>query len=210
MGQFCKDDIPRLCDHSLLRNSSRHTRPCSLAESYVSTGRDLTLEHILRQGSALYPISFVLRYEFVHQAISCNHVFVSASSVSSTSSTSSLPSSSSSSSLSSLLSSNAGKFTSPRSVFFYGRGGAQNLSCVYRFEPELDHRVQLSFTRASFGGKSCMSYVDPLLNRWTCDRRTVDTKKFGMADLVITEYPWKGVELVRTYNISKIHFFLFS
>lgn len=194
MGQFCKDDIPRLCDHSLLRNSSRHTRPCSLAESYVSTGRDLTLEHILRQGSALYPISFVLRYEFVHEAISCNHVFTSAPSASSTSSTSSLSSSSSSSSS---LSSNAGKFASPKNVFFYGRGGAQNLSCVYRFEAEPDHRIELSFVRTSFGGKSCASYIDPLVNRWMCDRRMTDTKKFGMADLVVAEYPWQGVELVR-------------
>ncbi|KYN07633.1 Cubilin [Cyphomyrmex costatus] len=203
MGQFCKDDIPRLCDHSLLRNSSRHTRPCSLTESYVSTGRDLTLEHILRQGSALYPISFVLRYEFVHEAISCNHVFTSAPSASSTSSTSSLSSASASSSSSS-SSSNAGKFASPKNVFFYGRGGAQNLSCVYRFEAESDHKIELSFVRASFGGKSCASYVDPLVNRWTCDRRMADIKKFGMADLVVAEYPWEGVELVRDCLCSNV------
>lgn len=199
MGQFCKDDIPRLCDHSLLRNSSRHTRPCSLAESYVSTGRDLTLEHILRQGSALYPISFVLRYEFVHEAVSCNHVFTSASS--------SAPSASSLSSSTAMLSSNAGKFVSPRSVFFYGRGGAQNLSCVYRFEAEPDRRIELSFARASFGGKSCASYVDPLVNRWTCDRRMADVKKFGMADLVVAEYPWQGVELVRI-TTATMRFFI--
>lgn len=129
MGQFCKDDTPRLCDHSLLRNGSRHARPCSLAESYVSSGRDLTLEHILRQGSALYPISFVLRYEFVHEAVTCNHVFHGSSSTSSTSSTSSSSSSSSSSTLLSPAA-KAGKFASPKSVFFYGRGGAQNVSCV--------------------------------------------------------------------------------
>lgn len=28
IGQFCKDDKPRLCDHALLSNSSRLTRPC--------------------------------------------------------------------------------------------------------------------------------------------------------------------------------------
>ncbi|KAF7272781.1 hypothetical protein GWI33_014464 [Rhynchophorus ferrugineus] len=28
IGQFCKDDKPKLCDHTLLRNSSRITRPC--------------------------------------------------------------------------------------------------------------------------------------------------------------------------------------
>ncbi|XP_071872187.1 uncharacterized protein isoform X1 [Bombus fervidus] len=203
MGQFCKDDTPRLCDHSLLRNGSRHARPCSLAESYVSSGRDLTLEHILRQGSALYPISFVLRYEFVHEAVSCNHVFGFAS-TSSTSSTSS--SSSSSSSSTSLLSSlaKAGKFASPKSVFFYGRGGAQNVSCVYRFETEPDHRIELSISRASFGDKGCSSYVDPLVNRWTCDRRIGDSTKFGTAELIVAEYPWQGVELVRDCLCSNV------
>ncbi|XP_076375175.1 uncharacterized protein LOC117229697 [Megalopta genalis] len=192
LGQFCKDDTPRLCDHSLLRNGSRHARPCSLAESYVSTGRALTLEHILRQGSALYPISFVLRYEFVHEAVPCNHVFGSAS-ASSTSSTSSL----------SLSSAKIGRFASPKSVFFYGRGGAQNVSCVYRFEAEPDHRIELSITRASFGSKGCSSYVDPLVNRWTCDRR-FDSAKFGSAELVIAEYPWQGVELVRDCLCSNV------
>ncbi|CAK9815025.1 hypothetical protein ANTPLA_LOCUS8462 [Anthophora plagiata] len=205
MGQFCKDDTPRLCDHSLLKNGSRHTRPCSLAESYVSSGRDLTLEHILRQGSALYPISFVLRYEFVHEAVSCNHVFGSAS-TSSTSSMSSLSSllSSFSSSSSSSTPAKAGKFASPKSVFFYGRGGAQNVSCVYRFEAELDHRIELSVSRASFGQKGCSSYVDPLVNRWTCDRRLGDSNKLGIAELVVAEYPWQGVELVRDCLCSNV------
>ncbi|XP_076290732.1 uncharacterized protein LOC143214060 [Lasioglossum baleicum] len=193
LGQFCKDDTPRLCDHSLLRNGSRHTRPCSLAESYVSTGKDLTLEHILRQGSALYPITFALRYEFVHEAVSCNHVYGSAS-TSSTSSTSSL----------SLSSAKIGRFASPKSVFFYGRGGAQNVSCVYRFEAEPDHRIELSITRASFGSKGCSSYVDPLVNRWTCDRRLADSPKFGSAELVVAEYPWQGVELVRDCLCSNV------
>ncbi|XP_043671206.1 uncharacterized protein LOC122630605 [Vespula pensylvanica] len=206
MGQFCKDDIPRLCDHSLLRNSSRHTRPCSLTESYVSTGRDLTLEHILRQGSALYPISFVLRYEFVHEATSCNHVFsmASATSSSSTSSSSSFSSSSSSSSSSLSIISNFGKFTSPKSVFLYGRGGTQNLSCVYRFESEPEHRIELSIDRASFGDKICTSYIDPLVNRWTCDRRIGEPRKFGIAELVIAEYPWHEVELVRDCLCSNV------
>lgn len=187
MGEFCKYDVPRLCDHSLLRNSSRHTRPCSLAESYVSSGRDLTLEHILRQGSALYPVSFVLRYEFVHESMSCNHVFTSSSFASSSSAASSSSSSSSSSWQASSLSSSSksGKFTSPKSVFFYGRGGAQNLSCVYRFEAEPEQRIELSILRASFGDKQCKSYVDPLVDRWACNRDRGKPKKNGIAELQV-------------------------
>ncbi|XP_034949429.1 uncharacterized protein [Chelonus insularis] len=194
MGQFCKDEIPVLCDHSLLRNSSRHTRPCSLAESYVSTGRDLTLEHILRQGSALYPISFVLRYEFVHNAMSCHLVFASSAKSSSNHVGSSMKKSTGIS----------GKFTSPKSVFFYGRGGAHNLSCVYRFEAEADQKIEITISKAFFGDKICMSYVDPLVNRWTCDRRTSDIKINGYAELVVTEYPWPGIQLIRDCFCSNI------
>ncbi|GLH11483.1 Cubilin [Gryllus bimaculatus] len=88
LGEFCKDESPRLCDHALLSNSTRFTRPCALAESYVSSGPELTLETFLRQGSALYPVSFVLRYEFVDTALegapvrgaasACDRVFTSA------------------------------------------------------------------------------------------------------------------------------------
>ncbi|XP_043485258.1 uncharacterized protein LOC122513084 [Leptopilina heterotoma] len=194
MGEFCKYDIPRLCDHSLLRNSSRHTRPCSLAESYVSSGRDLTLEHILRQGSALYPVSFVLRYEFVHESMSCNHVFTSSSFASLSNSLQS-PSSSSS---------KTGKFYSPKSVFFYGRGGAQNLSCIYRFEAEPEQRIELSISRASFGDKQCKSNIDPLVDRWACYRDKSKSKKNGIAELQILEHPWQGVELGRDCLCSNI------
>lgn len=193
MGEFCKDEVPLLCDHIFLRNSSRHTRPCSLAESYVSTGRDLTLEHILRQGSALYPISFVLRYEFVHNSMSCHLVFSSLS-------TYNYPSTSSQKKSTGI----SGKFTSPKSVFFYGRGGAQNLSCVYRFEAETNQNIEISISKASFGDKLCMSYVDPLVNRWQCDRRPSDVEKNGYAELIIAEYPWTGVKLVRDCLCSNI------
>ncbi|XP_023246142.1 uncharacterized protein LOC106639496 [Copidosoma floridanum] len=182
MGEFCKDEVPRLCDHSLLRNGSRHTRPCSMAESYVSTGRHLTLEHVLRQGSALYPVSFVVRYEFVHEASSCNRVLSAGGSASEFQS-----------------------FGSPRSVFFYGRGGAANLSCVYRFEVGPDRRLELAITRASFGGRSCKSRIDPLVNRWSCERPTGNNRRTeGTAELRLAEYPWQGVQLPRDCLCSNL------
>lgn len=196
MGQFCKDDIPLLCDHSLLRNSSRHTRPCSLSESYVSTGKDLTLEHILRQGSALYPISFVLRYEFVHNSISCDEIF----------SSSSIKNPSQLSSNKSTIKNNilSGKFTSPKSVFFYGRGGAQNLSCTYKFVTDKNHKIELILKKALFGDKKCMTYIDPLVNRWTCERNKYDVKNNGFAEIIISETPWNGIKLYRDCLCSNI------
>lgn len=130
LGDFCKDEVPRLCDHTLLSNSSRFTRPCSPSESYVSTGSELTLEQTLKQGSVLFPLDFMVRYEFVNTMLEgahvqgsdnpCDRVFTS-----------------------SMTAPSSGRIQSPRSVFYYGRGGAHNLSCIMRFEPTLGERVQV-------------------------------------------------------------------
>lgn len=140
IGEFCKDEIPRLCDHAILRNHTRVTRPCTLAESYVSSGSDLTLDIFLLRGSVLFPLNFQLRYEFVDTSLEgvrlpesrnlCDRIFTSADS---------LPA--------------FGKFYSPRSVFYYGRGGSMNLSCVFKFKPNTREKVQLRFTSASFGDR---------------------------------------------------------
>lgn len=36
-----------------------------------------------------------------------------------------------------------GNFQSPRNVFLHGRGGAKNLTCLYRFEADVGERVRL-------------------------------------------------------------------
>ncbi len=140
VGEFCKDEMPKLCDHELLRNRSRVTRPCTLAESYVSSGSDLTLSIFLRRGSVLFPLNFQLRYEFVDTSLEgvrvpesrnlCDRIFTSADSAPT-----------------------FGKFYSPRSVFYYGRGGSKNLSCVFKFKPNVREKVQLRFISANFGGR---------------------------------------------------------
>ena len=201
LGEFCKDEVPRLCDHSLLSNSSRFTRPCALAESYVSSGSELTLEQFLRQGSALYPVSFVLRYEFVDTSLEgapikdsanpCDRVFTS-----------------------SPVSPSTGRFQSPRSVFFYGRGGTQNLTCVLRFEAGQGERVRLTFTRARFGDRPCTSRLDQRTRRWMCVTTKTKAKTpnswlqnsgfHGVSELWVSEYPWPGVQLPRDCLCSKL------
>ena len=61
LGDHCDSDPPRLCDHAALGNSSRVTRPCSEHESYLSSGRMLTLLHHSEDGTALHPADFKLR-----------------------------------------------------------------------------------------------------------------------------------------------------
>ncbi|XP_075218190.1 uncharacterized protein LOC142322980 [Lycorma delicatula] len=187
LGEFCKDEVPRLCDHTLLSNSSRFTRPCSLAESYVSSGPELTLEQFLRQGSVLFPLSFMLRYEFVDTSLEgvhvrnsdnpCDRAFMSISSP------------------------NTGRFQSPRSVFYYGRGGSHNLSCILRFEPQSNERVRLTFTRARFGDRPCVTEEDSRTGRWKC---VIGPNSNSSAELWISEYPWQEIQLPRDCLCSKI------
>jgi hypothetical protein len=53
LATFCKDQVPRSCDHALLTNSTRSTRPCSLTESFFSSGDILTLELRVSESTAL-------------------------------------------------------------------------------------------------------------------------------------------------------------
>lgn len=53
LARFCKDRVPRSCDHSMLQNATRSPRPCFLHESFISTGDSLTLELKLTESTAL-------------------------------------------------------------------------------------------------------------------------------------------------------------
>ncbi|XP_037971171.2 uncharacterized protein LOC105383054 [Plutella xylostella] len=183
LGSFCREESPRLCDHALLSNATRATRPCAPSESYITTGPALTILQELRQGSALYPVSFLLRYEFVDvseqgQPMTGSHsaydrVFKSAQTYS-------------------------GRFQAPKAIFYYGRGGAENLTCTLRFEAKPGERIQLTFTSTYFGNKHCSTHKDSRTGRWKCDRpvrRTVGGE--GLAQIIITEYPWDGVPIQR-------------
>ncbi|XP_057659141.1 uncharacterized protein LOC130895692 [Diorhabda carinulata] len=181
MGQFCKDDKPRLCDHTLLKNSTRITRPCGLTESYVSTNSDLTISHSIKYGSVLYPVNFVMRYEFVdlsQEGIQmsknpCDRLFRSPN----------------------------GRFYSPKITFLFGRGGKEDLICTYQFESNEQQRLKITFNKAQFGSKTCHSFYDQDANRWECK-----TQKTDVAYVQISEFPWKDIELRRDclcHNISE-------
>lgn len=42
MARYCQGRVPRSCDHGALNDNS--TRPCTLSESFVSSGDLVTLE----------------------------------------------------------------------------------------------------------------------------------------------------------------------
>ena len=50
LGQDCRDKVPRSCDHAILQNTSR---PCSLGESFISSGGSLTIELLMTETNVL-------------------------------------------------------------------------------------------------------------------------------------------------------------
>ncbi|XP_014244260.1 uncharacterized protein LOC106663716 [Cimex lectularius] len=132
IATFCKEQIPRSCDHQLLRNMSR---ACKASESFLSTGDSATLELKVTEATALRPVSFRALYEFVdlHQdgeqygSGKCSRIFTQRQ----------LPPASYYT---------PQTFASPREIFLYGRGGSPNISCVYRFEAQKGERVRIAIT----------------------------------------------------------------
>lgn len=93
------------------------------------------------------------------------------------------------------------RFQSPRSVFYYGRGGAQNLSCILRFEPGPGEGVRLTFTRLKFGDRPCSTQEDARTGRWKCLKKENNP---GIAELWVSEYPWPGIQLPRDCVCSRL------
>ena len=58
LARYCKDKIPRTCDHAILQNTSR---PCSLGESFVSSGSSITIEMRMVESTALRQVSNKIR-----------------------------------------------------------------------------------------------------------------------------------------------------
>ncbi|KAF5292275.1 hypothetical protein FQR65_LT11238 [Abscondita terminalis] len=173
LARYCREHIPRTCDHSMLANNTRFPRPCSLAESYLSSGDSLTLELQVSDSTALRPVQFRALYEFVdlHQdgepygIGACSRKFTS------------------------IVQNIQQKFQAPRDIFLYGRGGAKNLSCVYRFEAQRDEKVKITLTQLVFKQRECKTHLSPNSDRLHCYGNTSATVRFF-------EVPWDDVPAV--------------
>ncbi|XP_014248284.1 uncharacterized protein LOC106665966 [Cimex lectularius] len=165
-------ESPRLCDHGSLRNSSRDTRPCRKQESYITPSSRLSIEHRSQHGTAIQPSSFKFQFEFVDTRLGgentkagpCHRLFRKKKS---------------------------GMVHSPKNVFMYGRGGAKNLTCVYRIESSVGERVRLSIHNASFGHQDCRTVADGHTSRPICVR------KGRSVELTVSDLPWKDIKLQR-------------
>lgn len=201
LGEFCKEqELPRLCDHALLGNDTRHVRPCAATESYTSSANELTIEIYLKQGSVLFPLQFLLRYEFVDQSAERRRGPGDAGvSVGGLGGGGGVPGGDGTpSACGRAFGSGSGYFGSPKNVFFYGRGGRRNLTCEFLFSPSsTDERVRVTVSRmhvTDIGvGAACTTETDARTNRTLCVRPPVD--RVPQARVTVTHYPWPDIEL---------------
>ncbi|XP_073982377.1 uncharacterized protein isoform X2 [Rhodnius prolixus] len=140
LASYCKEQVPRSCDHHILKNNSR---PCYQSESFLSSGNSATIELTITEATALRPVSFKALYEFVdlHQdgesygSGKCSRLFTQKH-------------------LLPALYYTSQNFASPRDIFLYGRGGSKNISCSYRFEAQKGERVRLTITNLRTGNRT--------------------------------------------------------
>ncbi|KAI4504001.1 hypothetical protein M0802_000472 [Mischocyttarus mexicanus] len=181
LARYCKDKVPRTCDHAILQNVSR---PCSLGESFVSSSNSLTIEMRMIESTALRPVNFRALYEFVdlyqdgeaYGSGPCSRAFYSRN-------RDTYPDR---------------RFQGPRDIFLFGRGGSKNLSaawngfcsCVYRFEGEHDEVVKLRFNRLLNGNRTCRSVSSSDFNRLLC----IGSDNFS---LKVLDLPWPNAPAVQ-------------
>ncbi|KAF7989794.1 hypothetical protein HCN44_008468 [Aphidius gifuensis] len=175
IASFC-DNIPKLCTHAALRNTTRSTRPCTESESYLSTSSSLTLKMETLFGTALRNVNFQAKYEFISTKQSgeqwgnngaCNRIWKKYKS---------------------------GDITSPKDIRLYGRGGAKKIDCNYRIEAGAGERVRLTIHNISLGDNTnCITEPDQHSGRSKC----VHENGTRNAKLIIYESPWKDVKLPR-------------
>ncbi|XP_046807625.1 uncharacterized protein LOC111683168 isoform X2 [Lucilia cuprina] len=154
IARYCRGTVPRTCDRANINET--YARPCTVSESYVSSGDSITLELKNTESTVLRPLEFKLKYEFIdlHQdglpmgggELDCNRKFVS-----------------------NLMDrKDPAIFRSVRNIFLFGRGGTRNLKCVYKFEGMRSERVRIKLRKVTTMNRHCMSRVDEDINRSFC------------------------------------------
>ncbi|XP_042204845.1 uncharacterized protein LOC121854315 [Homarus americanus] len=170
MGEYCDDLLPPICVRSRQKGTVSH--PCTLKESFLSTGTSLFITQEFTEGTSLFPHNYVIQYEFVslyqpgkESGSDCDRVFTSAQD-------------------------NKGHFSSPKNVFLYGRGGKSSLSCKYTFQTLPGEAIKLKITSVGFRGNMCKTVHNFQSNLYECIARLP-----GSAVLEVWEEPWGHTRL---------------
>lgn len=184
IGEFYDNEAPKLCDHTALEQpDGKGGRGCTPLESYISTGSDMKIEFHSLTGTALFPTIFEMRYEFIDTDLGgdvwegkkseevpplCSRVFRK----------------------------RKGNVQGPRNVFLHGRGGAKNITCLYRFEAAIGERVVLQLHNVSFGESAqCSTEPDPHTQRPKCTEQDVLDPDARIGELRIFDVPQKDIKI---------------
>lgn len=86
-----------------------------------------------------------------------------------------------------------GNIQVPRNVFLFGRGGAKNISCLYRFEAGASERIRLILHNVSFGdGSTCTTDTDLHTGRPKCNQLDPEGR---ITELKIFDIPFRDVKI---------------
>ncbi|XP_071549947.1 uncharacterized protein [Panulirus ornatus] len=170
IGEFCDEQLPPICVRS--RQKGTVSKPCTLRESFLSTGPSLFITQEFTDGTTLLPLEYAIHYEYVslfqpgkESGSDCDRVFTSAQDY-------------------------KGHFTSPKNVFLYGRGGKSSLSCKYTFQTLPGEAIRLTITNVGFSGNMCKTFHNFQSNLYECIARVP-----GLAVLEAWEEPWAHTRL---------------
>lgn len=160
--KFCEKTIPVMCTRAADYEHFIPKKPCMpSSESYLSVGSEVILRYsIFMQASdvvsSLSATSFVIRYEFVdveqEAKLDKPDIFELKACIHNISSNSSI----------------TGSISSPKNLFFYGRGGRETLLCEYNFRLKPKERLAIEVLDFKSRVRTCSTYFNPLLRRYTC------------------------------------------
>lgn len=92
-----------------------------------------------------------------------------------------------------------GEIQSTRNVFLHGRGGAANLTCLYRIEAGNGERIRLNLHNVSFGdAATCTTESDLHTGRAKCspaEGATADASDGRIGELKIYDVPYGDVKI---------------
>ncbi|XP_076049270.1 uncharacterized protein LOC143029945 [Oratosquilla oratoria] len=210
LGEFCGDSSPPLCVRARQQSTSNGSSPppCRRHESFVSTGNVVSVVQDYTMTSALWPLAFSLRYEFVNARkptpntgyLRAGHDIVVDNEVNEKSSVPNYGWNKNKNTCSKVvLSSSAssrGSISSPDNVFLFGRGGQANLTCTFVFEQKPGERIAVRVTELMVRSSSlCMTHFNRSTSLPEChyNKRTrVGTR----ATLMVHEAaPWNGSDV---------------
>ena len=147
---------------------------CGRHESYLSTGRGLTLTQAVLESTVVAGLDWTLSYEFVSGSWQEEEEEGEGEIQTEYRS----------------LQAGGGynpmqefAFSSPRNVFLYGRGGRENITLRLKMIGSTNQRIQVKFSNISVGGRSCKTVLDSSLGQYRCEMR----QQAGVAGVFITE-----------------------